>query len=85
MSAPSANTIVECPSEKKKPTPSGRCPSLISLRVVLSIARDVVGVERVAQAERVGGDADADAEHAARAERVPCGTTSTSRMKKPTA
>ena len=37
-SAPSANTIVECPSEKKKPTLNGRCPSAISLRVVLSIA-----------------------------------------------
>ena len=34
----SRNTIVECPSEKKKPTPSGRLPSPISLRVVLSIA-----------------------------------------------
>ena len=37
-SAPSANTIVEWPSEKKKPTLSGRWPSAISLRVVLSIA-----------------------------------------------
>ena len=37
-STPSANTIVECPSEKKKPTLSGRWPSAISLRVVLSIA-----------------------------------------------
>ena len=35
---PSRNTIDECPSEKKKPTLSGRWPSLISLRVVLSIA-----------------------------------------------
>ena len=35
---PSAKTIVECPSEKKNPTLSGRCPSLMSLRVVLSIA-----------------------------------------------
>ena len=41
---PSANptasrkTTVEWPSEKKKPTLSGRWPSLISLRVVLSIA-----------------------------------------------
>ena len=34
----SRKTIVEWPSEKKKPTPSGRWPSLISLRVVLSIA-----------------------------------------------
>ena len=34
----SMNTIVECPSEKQKPTLSGRLPSAISLRVVLSIA-----------------------------------------------
>ena len=31
-------TIVECPSEKKKPVPSGRFPSCSSFRVVLSIA-----------------------------------------------
>ena len=37
-SAASTKTIVEWPSEKKKPTPSGRRPSAISLRVVLSIA-----------------------------------------------
>ena len=34
----SPNTIVECPSENQKPTLSGRLPSDISLRVVLSIA-----------------------------------------------
>ena len=34
----STKTIVECPSEKKKPTLIGRLPSAISLRVVLSIA-----------------------------------------------
>ncbi len=34
----SANTTLECPREKKKPTESGRLPSLTSLRVVLSIA-----------------------------------------------
>ena len=34
----SENTIVEWPSEKKKPTLIGRFPSAISLRVVLSIA-----------------------------------------------
>ena len=34
----SMNTIVEWPSEKKNPTLSGRLPSAISLRVVLSIA-----------------------------------------------
>ena len=33
-----AKTIVEWPREKKKPTLSGRWPSVISLRVVLSIA-----------------------------------------------
>ncbi len=34
----SRKTIDEWPSEKKKPTLSGRWPSLISLRVVLSMA-----------------------------------------------
>ena len=34
----STKTIVEWPSEKKNPTLSGRWPSAISLRVVLSIA-----------------------------------------------
>ena len=34
----SATTIVEWPSEKKKPTATGRLPSCISLRVTLSIA-----------------------------------------------
>jgi hypothetical protein len=34
----SAKTIVECPSENQKPTLSGRLPSAINLRVVLSIA-----------------------------------------------
>ena len=33
-----AKTTLECPSEKKKPTPSGRLPSPTSLRVVLSMA-----------------------------------------------
>ena len=33
-----AKTIDECPSEKKKPTLRGRLPSLMSFRVVLSIA-----------------------------------------------
>ena len=31
-------TIDECPSEKKRPTPTGRWPSCMSFRVVLSIA-----------------------------------------------
>ena len=34
----SANTIVEWPSENQNPTLNGRLPSLISFRVVLSIA-----------------------------------------------
>ena len=33
-----ANTIDECPREKKKPVLSGRLPSFTSLRVVLSMA-----------------------------------------------
>lgn len=31
-------TTLECPSANQKPTDTGRCPSAISLRVVLSIA-----------------------------------------------
>ena len=38
ISSASANTIVEWPSENQNPTLSGRWPSRISLRVVLSIA-----------------------------------------------
>ena len=34
----SATTIVEWPSEKNRPTPTGRRPSCINLRVTLSIA-----------------------------------------------
>ena len=34
----SANTMLEWPSENQKPTDSGRLPSPISLRVVLSMA-----------------------------------------------
>ena len=37
-STASTNTTVEWPSEKKNPTLSGRLPSWISLRVVLSMA-----------------------------------------------
>ena len=33
-----ATTMVEWPSEKKKPTATGRLPSCISLRVTLSMA-----------------------------------------------
>ena len=38
ISSARTKTTVECPSEKKKPTLSGRRPSAMSLRVVLSIA-----------------------------------------------
>ena len=38
MTTESATTIVECPSEKKRPTATGRWPSCMSLRVVLSMA-----------------------------------------------
>ena len=38
ISSASANTTVEWPSENQNPTLSGRLPSRISLRVVLSIA-----------------------------------------------
>ena len=31
-------TTVEWPSEKKNPTPTGRCPACMSLRVTLSMA-----------------------------------------------
>ena len=37
-SATSTNTTVECPRENQNPTDTGRLPSAISLRVVLSIA-----------------------------------------------
>ena len=36
--ATNPNTIVECPRENQKPTETGRLPSAMSLRVVLSIA-----------------------------------------------
>jgi glucose-6-phosphate dehydrogenase assembly protein OpcA len=37
-SRPSTNMIVSCPSARNKPTVSGRCSSLISLHVLLSMA-----------------------------------------------
>ena len=46
-------TIVECPSEKKKPTPSGPLLVLQHLPRGVVDRRDVVGVERVPQSERV--------------------------------
>ena len=36
--AAARTTTVECPSAKKNPIATGRCPSLISLRVTLSMA-----------------------------------------------
>jgi hypothetical protein len=38
MATVSATTIVEWPSEKNNPIPTGRRPSWMSLRVTLSIA-----------------------------------------------
>ena len=38
MISEAANTTVEWPSEKKRPTVIGRLPSCINLRVMLSIA-----------------------------------------------
>ena len=61
----SRKTTLEWPSEKKKPTLSGRWPSRHQLARRVVDRADVVGVERVAHAERVGRDADADAEDAA--------------------
>ena len=47
-------TTVECPSEKKKPTPTGLRPSWSSLRVVLSMAEMWSASKACLQAERVG-------------------------------
>ena len=56
--AASEKTIVEWPSEKKKPTPSGRLPLLQQLAGGVVDRGDVVGVEGVAQTEGVGEDAE---------------------------
>ena len=56
--AASEKTIVEWPSEKKKPTPSGRLPCCEQLARGVVDRRDVVGVEGVAEAERVGEHAE---------------------------
>ena len=53
---PSPKTIVECPSEKKNPMESGRLPSAISLRVVLSIAEMWSASKAWRMPEGVGGD-----------------------------
>ena len=64
-SAASAKTIVEWPSEKKNPTLER--PLTVGHQLARGVVdrADVIGVERVAQTERVGGDPDADPEHAA--------------------
>ncbi len=64
------NTIVEWPSEKKKPTLIGRLPSAHQLARGVVDRRDVIGVEGVTQAERVGGHADPDRERSRRTELV---------------
>ena len=79
----STKTIVECPSEKKKPTLSGRWPSRHQLAGGVVDRADVVGVEGVAQPERVGGDADADAEHPASPSAKWCGATNANSRKNP--
>ena len=43
----------EWPSEKNRPTETGRLPSCISLRTTLSMVGDVVGIDGVAQAEHI--------------------------------
>ena len=62
--------MVEWPSAKKKPTLSGRWPSAISFRVVLSIAAMWSASKAWRTPERVGGDPDAEAERSGRAEAV---------------
>ena len=57
--AASEKTIVEWPSEKKKPTPSERLPSCRNLRVVLSIAAMWSASNAWRRAERVGERAEA--------------------------
>ena len=47
-------TIVECPSEKNRPTPTGRRPFLHQFARHIVDRRDMVGVEGVAEAETIG-------------------------------
>ena len=54
ITSDSATTIVEWPSEKKRPTATGRLPSCISFRVDVVDRGDVVGVHRVTEPEAVG-------------------------------
>ena len=66
----STNTIVECPSEKKKP--DAHRPLAFGHQLARRVVDrgDVVGVERVPQPERVGRQPEPDGEHARAAERV---------------
>ena len=52
--------MVEWPSEKKKPTATGRLPSLHQLARHVVDRGDVVGVDGVAQAEAVGEEGRAE-------------------------
>ena len=54
MAMVSATTIVEWPSEKNSPTPTGRRPFLHELARHIVDRGDVVGVESVPQPEAVG-------------------------------
>ncbi len=65
----SANTIVEWPSENQKPDAQRPLALAHQLAGRVVDRRDVVGVERVAQAERVGGHPDADRERPGRPRR----------------
>ena len=53
-------TTSEWPSEKKKPTPTGRWPCCISLRVDVVDRRDMIGVDRMPQTERIGEERRAE-------------------------
>ena len=65
-----ANTIVECPSENQNPTLKRTLALLHQFAGRVVDRRDVVGVEGVAEPERVGGHADPDRERARRAQAV---------------
>ena len=60
MIADAMTTIEEWPSEKKKPTESGRLPLLHQLAHDIVDRRDVVGVEGVAQPEHIGEEGGAE-------------------------
>ncbi len=74
MATASANTIVEWPSEKKKPMPKGPLAFLQHEPYGVVDRRDVIGVEGVAQTEHVGDEAEPDQRRMAGAhsgDRVP--------------